>query len=272
MSAEKVALVTGASSGIGRETANLLATRGFRVFGTARKPADLDERLDSVEIISLDVRDEESVHRALRTVLDKAVRIDVLVNNAGYTLIGAVEETSVEEAKQLFETNLFGILRTTQAILPVMREQRYGRIINIGSLVGLLPAPYQGIYSASKHALEGFSESLDHETRQFGVRVSVIEPGFVRTNVAQNTQQAKQRLAVYDGERDRVRETARGNVASGADPIVVAATVLEALEDRSPRQHYLVGREARLSSWLRKFVPETLFDKGLRKQFGLVRA
>jgi len=243
MSVEKVALVTGASSGIGRETANLLATQGLRVFGTARKPAELDERLDSVEIISLDVRDEESVHRAVRTVLDKAGRIDVLVNNAGYALIGAVEETSVEEAKQLFETNLFGILRTTQAVLPVMREQRYGRIVNIGSLVGLLPAPYQGIYSASKHALEGFSASLDHETRQFGVRVSIIEPGFVRTNIARNMQQTKERLAPYDGERDRVREAVRENISNAAGPTTVAATVLAALEDRSPRLH--ISRDAR---------------------------
>src|ERR1700739_818314 len=221
MSVEKVALVTGASCGIGRETANLLATQGLRVFGTARKPAELDERLDSVEIISLDVRDEESVHRAVRTVLDKAGRIDVLVNNAGYALIGAVEETSVEEAKQLFETNLFGILRTTQAVLPVMREQRYGRIVNIGSLVGLLPAPYQGIYSASKHALEGFSASLDHETRQFGVRVSIIEPGFVRTNIAHKMQQRKKRLAPYDGERDRAREAVRENISNAAGPTTV---------------------------------------------------
>jgi NAD(P)-dependent dehydrogenase (short-subunit alcohol dehydrogenase family) len=270
MSANKIALVTGVSSGIGRAIANLLAAREFRVFGTTRKPAEADGRAANFEIIPLDVRDEESVHRAVRTVLDKAGQIDALVNNAGYALIGALEETSVEEAKQLFDTNLFGILRTSQAVLPVMREQQHGRILNVGSVVGLVPAPYQGIYSASKHALEGLSESLDHETRQFGVRVSVIEPGFVRTNIAQNTQQTQGRLAVYDGERDRVREAVRGNVASGADPNTVAVTVLEALQDRSPRQHYLVGREARLSTWLRKFVPETLFDRGLRKQFGLL--
>src|SRR5713226_8298312 len=174
MSREKVALVTGVSSGIGRATATLLSGRGFRVFGTMRKPGEINGPLEGVELVRLDVRDEESVRSCLRTVLDQAGRIDALVNNAGYTLIGSLEETSIEEAKDVFETNFFGVLRMSQALLPIMREQGYGRIANISSVLGFLPAPYQGIYAASKHALEGYSESLDHEVRQFGIRVSVI--------------------------------------------------------------------------------------------------
>src|SRR5713101_6824654 len=182
MTQKPVALVTGVSSGIGRATATLLAVRGFRVFGTMRRPSETNGRPGDVEVVPLDVRDEESVRSCLRTVLDQAGRIDALVNNAGYALIGALEETSIEDARDLFETNFFGVLRVTQALLPIMRGQQHGRIVNIGSVVGFLPEPYQGIYSASKHALEGYSESLDHEVRQFGIRVSVIEPGFMRTN------------------------------------------------------------------------------------------
>src|SRR5437879_6475433 len=144
MSQEKVALVTGVSSGIGRAIAGLLCRHGFRVFGTARGNGGA-KSLENVELLHVDVRDEESVHSCVRTVLDRAGRIDALVNNAGYTLIGSLEETAIEEAKQLFEANFFGVLRMTQAVLRFMRDQRSGRIVNIGSLVGFVPAPYQGI-------------------------------------------------------------------------------------------------------------------------------
>lgn len=269
MTREKVALVTGVSSGIGRATATLLSERGFRVFGTMRRPSQSNAALRNVEVIRLDVCDEESVGFCLRTVLDQAGRIDALVNNAGYTLIGSLEETSMEEAKEVFETNFFGVLRMSKAALPVMREQGYGRIANIGSVVGFLPAPYQGIYAASKHALEGYSESLDHEVRQFGVRVSVIEPGFTRTNIGQNGQLAGQPLVAYANERNRVLDAIRQSITKGEDPVRVAAVVLEALTSRSPRLRYPAGREAKFVSRLRRLAPAKLFDKGLRKQFGL---
>src|SRR3989475_13223457 len=175
MNDKKVALVTGVSSGIGRATATLLSGRGFRVFGTMRKPSEINGPLEGVELVRLDVRDEESVRSCVQAVLEQAGRIDALVNNAGYTLIGSLEETSIEEAKQLFETNFFGVLRMSQAVLPIMRGQRYGRIANVSLVVGFLPAKYQGIYGESKHALENYSESLDQEVRQFGIRVLVIE-------------------------------------------------------------------------------------------------
>src|SRR6266436_8917737 len=153
MSRKKVALVTGVSSGIGWAIATALSGGEFRVFGTMRRPNETEGRLGDVELVRLDVRDDESVRSCLRTVIDQAGRVDALVNNAGYTLIGSLEETSIEEAKELFETNFFGVLRMTQAVLRFMRDQRSGRIVNIGSLVGFVPAPYQGIYCASKHAL-----------------------------------------------------------------------------------------------------------------------
>jgi short-subunit dehydrogenase len=202
-------------------------------------------------------------------VLDRAGRIDALVNNAGYALIGALEETSIEEAKDLFETNFFGVLRMSQAVLPTMRQQRSGRIAIIGSVVGFLPAPYQGIYSASKHALEGYSESLDHEVRQFGIRVSVIEPGFTRTNISENSQVVGRPIEAYAGQRNRVLDALRESFTKGADPATVAVVVLEALTSRSQRRRYPAGREAKVLTILRKLAPAQLLDKGVRKQFGL---
>jgi NAD(P)-dependent dehydrogenase (short-subunit alcohol dehydrogenase family) len=269
MTERKVALVTGVSSGIGRATATMLSQRGLRVFGTMRRLIEADTVAGGLDLVQLDVRNEESVRSCLRTVLERTGRIDALVNNAGYTLIGALEETSIEEARGLFDTNFFGILRITQAVLPIMREQGCGRIANIGSVVGFLPAPYQGIYAASKHALEGYSESLDHEVRQFGIRVSVIEPGFTRTNIAQNGQLAGQLLGAYTNDRNRVIAALQARIAKGEDAVRVASVVLEALTSASPRLRYPAGPEARFISRLRKFAPSKLFDKGLRKQFRL---
>ncbi len=272
MTREKVALVTGVSSGIGRATATLLSGRGFRVFGTMRRPSETNERLGDMELLRLDVRDEDSVRSCVGTVLDEAGRIDALVNNAGYTLMGSLEETSIEEVKQVFETNFFGVLRMSQAVLPIMREQKSGRIANISSVLGFLPAPYMGIYAASKHALEGYSESLDHEVRQFGIRVSLIEPEFTRTSLGQNAQQAGQLLGTYASERNRALDAIRESIADGDDPVTVASVILEALTSRSPRLRYPAGREAKFLSRLRKFAPTRLLDKGLRKQFRLEAA
>lgn len=146
MERQKVALVTGVSSGIGRATATALVDAGFRTFGTVRDTAKLDQGLGKFELVWLDVDDESSACSAVRTVLDRAAHIDVLVNNAGIALIGSAEETSIEEAKQVFETNFFGVLRLIQQVLPIMRSQRSGRIINISSVVGYLPAPYMAVY------------------------------------------------------------------------------------------------------------------------------
>src|SRR5438270_1177989 len=173
----RVALVTGASSGIGEASARALLGSGFTVYGTSRSAVAGDER-DGVVFLPLDVTDDESVAAAVREVLDRSGRIDVLVNNAGLGVAGAAEESSVEQARALFETNLFGSIRMTRAVLPHMREQRSGRIINVSSIVGLIPVPYMALYASSKHALEGYSESVDHEVREHGVRVLLVEPGF----------------------------------------------------------------------------------------------
>src|SRR5881275_1207113 len=181
---DRVALVTGASSGIGEAAARALVGAGFTVYGTSRR-ATPGEKRGEVVFVPLDVTDDESVANAVREVLDRSGRIDVLVNNAGLGVAGAAEESSVEQAHALFETNLFGSIRMMRAVLPHMREQRSGRIINVSSVVGLIPVPYMALYASSKHALEGYSESVDHEVREHGVRVLLVEPGFTKTSFDQ---------------------------------------------------------------------------------------
>jgi RND family efflux transporter MFP subunit len=263
----KTTLVTGVSSGIGREIAQLLAGAGARVFGTVRNPQSASP-IPGVEIIRMDVTDDSSVNEAVQSVVRKAGPIQYLVNNAGYSFIGALEETSVAEARQQFETNLFGVLRVTNATLPLMRQAGYGRIVNISSVLGFLPAPYMGIYAASKHAAEGYTETLDHEVRRFGVRAVLVEPAYTKTKLNGNTKSAKISLAVYAEERKRLTDAALQNIERGDDPRIVAEAVRNALIAKSPRLRYPVGKGVALSR-LRRFVPARIFDKSFRKQFHL---
>lgn len=267
MSNSKVAVVTGVSSGIGHTTAEKLAKHGYLVFGTVRNIASAPSFSD-VELVEMDVRDEASVQRAIKSVIDRAGRIDVLVNNAGTALIGAVEETSVAEAESLFDTNVFGILRTIRAVLPHMRAQRSGRIVNVSSVLGFLPAPYFGVYAATKHAVEGLSESLDHEVRQFGVRITLVEPGFTRTHLDANSAQTTSKIVEYDDERDNAVETIRKKIASAPSADGVTDTIVEAAMG-SWRMRRPPRGEASLLSKLRRFMPATIMDSSLRKEFGL---
>jgi NAD(P)-dependent dehydrogenase (short-subunit alcohol dehydrogenase family) len=162
MPTPRVVLITGASSGVGQSTARLLARRGFTVFGTSRNPSSAD-RVPGVEMLTLDVRDDDSVRACVETILHRSGRLDVVINNAGYELAGALEELSSEEARAQFETNFFGVVRMVNAVLPLMRHQKRGHIINVSSLTGLTASPFLGIYSASKFALEGYTEALRHE-------------------------------------------------------------------------------------------------------------
>jgi len=266
---QPVALVTGISSGIGLATAMRLQAVGFLTFGTVRQTSKLEEVPPGLQLIRLDVRDEQSVLAGVEEVFQRAGRIDAVINNAGIALMGSLEETSIDEAKELFETNFFGVLRMCQAVLPAMRRQRHGRIVNIGSVLGFLPAPYMGIYAASKHALEGYSESLDHEVRRLGIRVSVIEPGFTRTSIGQNSQLISGPLAEYSIDRNRAAAALSKNLAEGVPASAVASVVATALTSRNPRLRYPAGSEARLLSLLRKFAPQRILEAGLRREFGL---
>ncbi|MER8368114.1 oxidoreductase [Mesorhizobium sp. M1378] len=264
---EKTALVTGASSGIGRASAEALARAGFTVFGTSRRA--ISNGPTQVSMLTCDVTDGDSVDALVSTVLAQTGRIDLLVNNAGVGLLGGAEESSVAQVQALFDVNLFGVMRMTNAVLPSMRRRGEGRIINIGSILGLVPAPYSAHYSAVKHALEGYSESLDHEVRAFNVRVSVIEPAFVRTVFDQNGIEPDSLLKEYDRARAGLKALL-GDVMPKADrPEVVADVVVKAATDARPRRRYTAGKAARQVSLLRRFAPAGIFDKSLRKQFRL---
>ena len=267
MSNSTVVVVTGVSSGIGRAAAQRFAQRGCRVFGTVRD-REKAQPIAGVELIEMDIRDEASVKQSVRAIIAQAGRIDVLVNNAGVTLLGATEETSVAEAQALFDTNVLGILRATQAVLPQMREQGAGRIVNISSVLGFLPAPYMGLYSASKHAVEGLSETLDHEVRKFGIRVALVELSFTKTNLDLNAPQTASRIAAYDSERSVVAQAIQSNVQKAPLPDGVASSIVEAALGPWKMRHTPKG-EASLLSKLRRFMPAGPVEKGLRKTFGL---
>lgn len=262
-----VALVTGASSGIGLATAKALRDAGFRVYGTSRRAAD--ERSDGVTMLSCDVTDDASVAKLVGDVLADAGRIDLLVNNAGMGLFGGAEESSTAQARALFEVNVFGVLRMTNAVLPTMRRQGKGRIVNLSSVQGFIPAPYFALYASTKHAVEGYSESLDHELRPFGIRVVLVEPAYTRTSFEENLAKSDQLLDVYDTVRAVMTATVSKAMEKGDAPDVVAATVLAAATDPAPKRRYAAGKMARQVSLLRRFVPASAFDKSLRKQLGL---
>lgn len=263
----KVTLVTGASSGIGREIAQLLAQRGARVFGTARNPKSANP-VPGVEIIRMDVTDDASVSEAIQGIVRKAGPIEVLVNNAGYGLTGALEETALQEAREQFETNFFGVLRVTNAVLAGMRQAGYGRIVNISSVVGFIPAPFMGMYTASKHAVEGYTETLDHEVRQFGVRAALVQPSYTKSNINQNEKTAQTHLEAYAVHRQRMHEVVANGVKHGDEPQIVAEAVWQAVTAKSPRLRYPVGKGVLLSR-LRRFAPAALFDRAIRKESAL---
>lgn len=267
MSEHKVVLITGVSSGIGRAVALAFKARGCQVFGTARD-INAASPLNDVALTEMDVRDEQSVQQAIERVIAKAGRIDVLVNSAGVSLIGAVEETSVEEATRLFDTNFFGVLRTTRAVLPHMRSQKRGRIVNVSSVLGFLPAPFMGIYAASKHALEGMSETLDHELRESGVRVTLVEPSFTKTNLDVNSAETAETITFYEDARNLTVEAILKKVGTASLPDSVAGTIVTAA--LGPwRMRHSPGGEATLLARLRRFAPASMVSKGLRKTFGM---
>jgi NAD(P)-dependent dehydrogenase (short-subunit alcohol dehydrogenase family) len=267
MTQQIVVLITGASSGIGRATAELLNSRGYRVFGTARNPANVAP-ISGVELLPLDVRDDASVDACVKSVLRQAGRIDVLINNAGYAVLGAVEETSPSEAQALFDTNVFGVLRMVRAVLPVMRSQGFGRIVNTSSILGFLPGPFIGLYASTKHALEGLSETLDHEVRDFGIRVALVEPNFTNTQLDANTVHASQQIEAYAAALRRVSAAIIEKIKSAPGPETVAAEILRAIEEPY-RMRRPVGFEARLLRRLRRFMPAGPVDRSIRTAFAL---
>lgn len=259
-----VAIVTGATTGIGAATARALHAAGYDVFGTYRKlPAT---KMPGIDYVACDVTSDLAVDAAVREVLAKAGRIDLLVNNAGVGLVGAAEESSLDQAKSIFDVNLFGAIRMTKAILPSMRQQRSGRIVNISSVLGLIPSPFMALYASSKHAIEGYSESLDHEVRGSGIRIVLVEPAYTRTGFDSNALVADQQNDHYRAARANAEAVLRAVMETADLPDVVATAVVTAASAATPRLRYPAGRMAKRVSLLRRFVPASAFDKSLRKQ------
>jgi NAD(P)-dependent dehydrogenase (short-subunit alcohol dehydrogenase family) len=264
----KIALVTGASSGIGQATAERLAKAGYKVYGTSRRGAQAGKQ--SFEMLSLDVTSDDSVEAAVAEVMRRDGRIDLLVNNAGFGVAPAgAEESSIDQARSIFETNFFGLIRMTRAVVPHMRRQGNGRIINIGSVLGFLPMPYGALYAATKHAVEGYSESLDHELRTRGIRVSVIEPAYTKTPFDANFMEPDAKLDEYREARAGVNRRVNEVMATAEQPGVVADTVLKAANAARPKIRYAAGKLANRLRLLRRFAPAGLVDAGIRKDLRL---
>ena len=264
----KIALVTGASSGIGQATAERLAKAGYTVYGTSRRGGVASGR--SFEMLLLDVTSDESVDAAVQQLMQREGRVDLLVNNAGFGVAPAgAEESTIKQAQSIFDTNFFGIVRMTRAILPHMRKQGAGRIINIGSVLGLLPMPYGALYAATKHAIEGYSESLDHELRTRGIRVSVIEPAYTKTPFDANFLEPDAKLDEYREVRAAVNQRVKEVMATAEQPGVVADVVLKAASAARPRLRYTAGGLASRLILLRRFAPAGLVDAGIRRDLRL---
>src|SRR5881227_276094 len=263
-----VAIVTGASSGIGEASAQRLAVAGFKVYGTSRRGAQASGQ--AFEMLPLDVTSDASVAALVDEVMRREGRIDLLVNNAGFGVApGGAEESSIEQARAIFETNFFGLVRMTRAVLPHMRKQQSGRIINMSSVLGFLPMPYGALYAATKHAVEGYSESLDHELRTRGIRVSVIEPAYTKTPFDSNFMEPDAKLDAYREARLAVNKRVKEVMATAEQPGVVADVVLKAASAARPKLRYTAGGLASRLRLLRRFAPAGLVDAGIRRDLRL---
>lgn len=239
----RVVLITGASSGIGKACAQYLQSRGYRVYGTSRRVTEAGAAgPDGVRMVAMDVTSEASVQAAITLILAREGRIDVVVNNAGYGIAGAVEDTTLDEARAQLDTNFFGVLRVCRAVLPVLRAQGRGYLINISSIGGLIAIPFQGLYSASKFAVEGLSESLRAEVGPYGVRVVMIEPGDFHTGFTDQRQSvAAAATSVYHARYRTALGVMEADETGGATPDAIARLLERIINMRSPKLRYLAG-------------------------------
>jgi NAD(P)-dependent dehydrogenase (short-subunit alcohol dehydrogenase family) len=265
----RVVLVTGASSGIGRAIAQVLAQKGYSVYGTSRK-AKWGEAEHGVQLIPMDVTNESSVQTAIQTIVEQEGRIDVVINNAGLGMLGAVESVTNHEVKELFDTNVFGVLNVCRSVIPHMRAQHYGYIINITSIAGKMGLPFRGIYSSSKFAVEGFSESLSQELQQFGIRVCIIEPGDYRTAINQNRRVAQQIQDVYAQQSEETHRRVNDEVAKAQTPEAMGHLIHRIVNDSHPRLRYRSANLfQRFSLSLKRILPSRLFEKLVMKHYGM---
>ena len=278
---QQIALITGSSSGIGFETSLLLARNGIYTYATMRNVSNSQEILDiakkeclPLKVLTLDVTDEKSTQKAIDMVMHEQNRIDILVNNAGYSLVGALEQISMDEIKEEFETNFFGIIKLIQKVLPQMRKQQSGRIINVSSLAGRIGLPIASAYVSSKFALEGLSESLKYEVQDFGIYVILIEPGVIKTNFIKNLKIGKQVITSENGDVNTssadlpYAEITQKRISAfkprfekGSSAKEVADTILEAVTSDKPKFRYIVGQDASKLMEIRKNTSDEEFGK-----------
>jgi NAD(P)-dependent dehydrogenase (short-subunit alcohol dehydrogenase family) len=268
----RVVLVTGASSGIGKCCSEFLARKGCRVYGGSRNPVSPEGSVPPFEPLRMDVTSDNAVRSACEQVINREGRLDVVVNNAGAGVAGAVEDTSLREAMEQFDVNFFGVVRVCRTVLPIMREQGAGYVINIGSIGGLIAIPYQGMYSASKFALEGLTEALRLEVRAFGIRVVLIEPGDHRTSFTQKRRLAKASLqnTAYRASFDRAVGRMAADEQAGPEPDQIARLVYKLIHTRNPRLRYTVGpTPQRAAVWLKRIVPHSVMEKATKLYYAV---
>lgn len=267
MASRQTVLITGATSGIGLQIANKLHENGYLVFGTSRNPGKFKDNVN-FELLPLDVTSYESIKTCVDLLLNKTPVLDVLVNNAGMFLGGSVEETTIEQAQKHFETNFWGAVKVTKALLPVMRKQGFGKIITTGSLVGLIGVPFSSYYSAGKHAIEGFFKSLRFEVKKFNIHVSVLEPGFFKTNIDAASEYAPESINDYAEIRVLADGFIRKSFADAPGPGPVAEAVLKIVKAKNPKYSYPVGKNTRFLPTLQLLAPG-MYEKGFLKALKL---
>ncbi|MGL4760967.1 MAG: oxidoreductase [Sarcina sp.] len=268
---KKVALITGASSGIGFDTAIELQKKDYIIYGAARRLDRLETlKQNGINIVELDVTNEESMVKCVETILAKEGRIDVLVNNAGYGSFGAIEDVSMEEARRQVEVNVFGLARMTQLVLPNMRANKYGKIVNISSMAGKMHTPFGGWYHATKFAVEGFSDCLRMEVAEFGIDVILVEPGGIKTDwgtIAADNLEKSSKDGAYAKDANKAAKVMRKRYTGNSltMPIVIANTIVKAVTARRPKTRYLVGYAAKPGVFMRRILSDRMFDKIIKR-------
>lgn len=265
----KVVLITGGSSGIGKSIGMFLHAKGFVVYGTSRNPEKAEKSV--FELIALDVRDKSSIVSAVNYVIEKSGKLDILINNAGVGITGPIEEIPTEEIKNNFETNLFGPIEVMKAVLPQMRLQKSGLIINITSIAGYMGLPYRGIYSASKGALELITEALRMEVKSFGVHITNVAPGDFATNIAAGRYHAPViKGSAYETSYGNTLKTMDAHVDSGSNPNEMAEAIYKIIQTPSPKIHYKIGAfMQKFSIVLKRILPDKVYEKMLMNHYDL---
>lgn len=265
-------LVTGGTSGIGRAICRTLHAAGHRVYGTGRW-VDTASRPEGYTLVQLDVTDPVSVEAAVDYVIRDAGSVDVLVNNAGVGMAGSVEDSLIDEIQQVFDVNVYGMVRMCQAVLPHMRGRGEGLIVNVSSVGALMGLPYRGVYSASKAAVESITESLSQEAMQFGIRAVLIEPGDFRTNINKHRKvSVRAHASVYGEEFSRIYQLIENEVSQGADPRIIGELVESITRTRYPRLRYNVGNlTSKAAVWLKFLLPDRWFEGIMMMHYGMQR-